>query len=352
MGVFRKKTIWLAVWSMLIASGILAGCGGSEETDSQSHGTKKNTVSAVEAAEKLSIVCTTYPQYDWVMQILGENSSYAEVAYLLKNGVDVHSYQPSAEDMIAVSECDLLIYVGGESEQWVKDALKNSVNKGQRAISMMELLGDRVWEEEIIEGMQEEEHSHEEEADHASEEIEYDEHVWLSLKNAALICREISDVLGELDEEHQTVYEENEAAYLEKLEKLDLAYQTVVNTASQQTILFADRFPFRYLAEDYGLEYYAAFAGCSAETEASFETIAFLAAKVDELQLPVIYQIETSDDSIARTVVGSTNLKNQSILTLYSMQSVTEKEIDSGVTYLSVMENNLEMLKQGLGYKE
>jgi len=356
MGVFTKKKIWSAIWYILLAAGILTGCGNSKGLDAQAQDMEKDVTSALLSAEKLNIVCTTFPQYDWVMQILGENQEYADVTYLLKNGVDIHSYQPSAEDMITISDCDLLIYIGGQSEQWIEDALKNSGNKNQKTINMMEFLGERVWEEETVEGMQEGEHVHEEESDDTKsdyrlEKVEYDEHVWLSLKNAELICQEISEVLGELDTKHQDVYKENKAVYLEKLENLDSLYQNIVDSASQKTILVADRFPFRYLTEDYDLKYYAAFAGCSAETEASFETVAFLASKVDELELPVVYQIETSDDSLARTVVKNTAQKNQSILTLDSMQSVTEKEIDNGVTYLSIMENNLELLKWGLGYK-
>lgn len=344
MGILKKNRVWLAVWIMVLITGILTGCGDTKQTATQSEDANTKSVSVI---EKLSIVCTTYPQYDWVMQILGDNQKHVNLTYLLKNGVDIHSYQPSVEDMITISDCDLLIYVGGQSEQWVEDARKNNRNQNQRAINMMEFLGERVWEEEVVEGMQEE-HVHTEENDSASKEIEYDEHVWLSLKNAELICQEISDVLKELDSENQAVYQENTDAYLKKLENLDAKYQSAVDAAAQKTILFADRFPFRYLVEDYGLDYYAAFAGCSAETEASFETIAFLTDKVDERNLPVIYRIETSDDSIAWTIINSTAEKNQSILTLDSMQSVTEEEMNGGVTYLSIMEYNLEMLKRGL----
>ena len=350
----RKK--WVLVLAFSLIAGLLTACsGGKNEIPKSGIGVQ----AADDKQEELHIVCTTYPQYDWIQQILGENPGKIKVTYLLKSGVDIHSYQPSAEDMMAISDCDLLIYVGGQSEQWIEEAQKNRRNKNQKVINMMEVLGERIWEEELVEGMQaEEEHldnhfedkkmTYQGKNEHEEEEIEYDEHVWLSLKNAEQICREILNILEEIDPVHQEIYQKNGNCYLEKLDALDRKYQELMDIAEQKTILFADRFPFRYLTEEYGLDYFAAFAGCSAETEASFETIAFLAAKVDEWNLPVIYRIETSDDLIAKTVRDSTAQKNQQILVLDSLQAVTQKEIEEGYTYLSVMEQNLELLKQGL----
>lgn len=343
----RIKCFFMVAVSCLV--GILTACSGAGQNNISKNGIGVQADFA-NTEESLKIVCTTFPQYDWVRQILGENSGKSEVIYLLKNGVDIHNYQPSAEDMIAISNCDLLIYVGGQSEEWLEDAQKNRRNPNQKRIAMMEVLGDRIWKEELVEGMQKEEFIHTEHTEH-HENTEYDEHIWLSLKNAKQICQEISDTLGELDSVHQTLYQENTETYLKQLDLLDRNYQEFTEAAEQKTVLFADRFPFRYLVEDYGLDYYAAFAGCSAETEASFETITFLAGKADELNLPVIYRIETSDDSIAQTVVNSTVQKNQKILVLDSLQAVTEKEIEEGCTYLSVMEQNLELLKQGLNSK-
>lgn len=352
----------LVLFVIVILSVFLTACSdsNSKEKNRSWNGIGSQTDSGSSSqAGSLHIVCTTFPQYDWTRQILGENPGQVKLTYLLKNGVDMHSYQPSAEDIIAISDCDLLIYVGGQSEQWLADVQKNRRNQNQKGINMMEILGERVWEEELVEGMQKEEHEHsdyggmqkeeqEYSGDFEQNEVEYDEHVWLSFQNAERICQEILDVLGELDSVNQEIYQKNCTAYLEQLQRLDKNYRDLVDQAKQKTILVADRFPFRYLTEDYGLDYYAAFAGCSAETEASFETIAFLAAKVDALDLPVIYRIETSDDSLARTVVNSTVQKNQTILVLDSLQAVTEKEIEEGMTYLSVMEQNLERLKQGL----
>ena len=184
--------------------------------------------------------------------------------------------------------------------------------------------------------------------DAEEEEVEYDEHVWLSLRNAELECQEIEKQLSALDPENQQIYEENLNSYLAKLQELDGKYQDVVNNSTMHTLLFADRFPFRYMVDDYGLDYYAAFVGCSAETEASFETITFLAGKIDELGLHTVLTIEKSDQKIARTVIENTKNKDQQILALDSMQSTTSEDVKNGTTYLSTMDSNLEILKQAL----
>ena len=277
-------------------------------------------------------------------EILGDKAEHAEVTMLLDNGVDLHSYQPTADDIIKISDCDLFLYVGGESDGWVEDALKEATNKEMQIINLLDVLGEQVKEEEVVEGMEGEE---DEEADE-EEGPEYDEHVWLSLKNAETLCNAITDALEEIDPANKDAYATNAASYLEKLAALDGEYQTVVDNAARKTVLFGDRFPFRYLVDDYGLSYYAAFAGCSAETEASFETISFLAGKVDELRLPCVLTIEGAQHKIAETIVQNTAEKNQSILTLDSMQSTTSTDVANGTTYLSVMESNLDVLKQAL----
>ncbi len=295
----------------------------------------------------LKIVATIFPEYDWVMNILGDNPGNADVTLLVDNGVDFHSYQPSADDILKISTCDMFIYVGGESDKWVDDALNGAANKDMAVINLLEVLGDSVREEETVEGMQE---SEDEEAE--TGEKEYDEHVWLSLRNAETLTECISKELQEIDAANAQVYDNNCAAYIEKLDKLDKEYSDAVSEASLKTLLFGDRFPFRYLTDDYGLSYYAAFAGCSAETEASFETVTFLAGKVDELSLPAVMAIDGSDQRIAETIVQNTKDKNQQILTLDSMQSVTAKDVNDGTSYLSVMENDLAVLKEALAAPE
>ncbi len=295
--------------------------------------------------DKIQIVTTIFPEYDWVMNILGDRAGNAEVTMLLDNGVDLHSYQPTAEDMLKIADCDVFVYVGGESDGWVDDALKGAGNPDRTVINLLEVLGDSVKEEELVEGMQGEE---EEEEEGEEEGPEYDEHVWLSLKNAAVICDAIEVALSKADSEGASVYEKNCADYKAELSALDEEYTKVAESAKNKTLLFGDRFPFRYMTDDYGLDYYAAFVGCSAETEASFETIVFLANKVDELNLSSIMTIEKSDGRIAGTIRDNTTSKDQKILTLDSMQSVTSDDVAKGENYISIMKSNLEVLKEAL----
>lgn len=496
---------------LTMAVGLLAGCG------------KKNAAEKGESdSNKLSVVTTIFPEYDWVKEILGDKAGSTDLTMLLSSGVDLHSYQPTADDIVKISDCDLFIYVGGESDKWVDDALKEATNKDMKVIDLLEVLGDSVKTEETVEGMQETEHAHDHskevstfedhevqdrslsdwagswqsaypfaldgtlddafaamaeegemtadeyktyyqkgyktditnigiEGDHIAftyedgkkvgsdykyigyyiqnwstgtkaamyrfeavdrtsgapiyiefndhmiesaapehfhirmsnesfdaivdpekswptffpadmtgedlcehmeghdHEEEADEHVWLSLKNAKTLVRAISDALQELDPDNKDTYAANTSAYIEKLSALDGAYQSAVDGAARKTVLFGDRFPFRYLVDDYGLSYYAAFAGCSAESEASFETVSFLAKKVDELGLPCVLTIEGKNHKLAETIVQSTTKKNQKVLTMDSMQSMTSEDAANGATYLSVMEQNLSVLKEALG---
>ena len=293
---------------------------------------------------KMDIITTIFPEYDWVLNILGDKKDNANVKMLLDSGVDLHSYQPSPKDIVSISNCDLFIYVGGESDNWVGDVLKQAKNKNVVTINLMDVLGDKKKEEELIEGMEGEE----EEEEGEEEEPEYDEHVWLSLKNAELFVNTIADSIAKLDVDNASYYKGNADTYVASLEDLDNRYAAAVASGTQKTLLFADRFPFRYLVDDYELKYYAAFIGCSAETEASFETIAFLAGKVDELGLKVILKIESSDGKIATTVKNNTKNKDQQILTIDSIQSATTKEYNAGRNYLSIMKKNLDVLKEAV----
>ena len=244
-------------------------------------------------SSKVSIVTTIFPEYDWVRQLLGDKNQNTELTLLLGNGVDLHSYQPSIQDVAKISTADIFIFVGGESDGWVKDALKNAKNKEMIVLNLMEILGDKVKEEEIVEGMEGEEEE--------EEEAEYDEHVWLSLKNAKVICEKITEALCQKDSKNAATYQNNLSEYLAQLDELDWVYSAVINNASKDTLIFGDRFPFRYLVDDYNLNYYAAFVGCSAETEASFKTVIFLANKMDELDSNYIFKIESGDDKLAKT---------------------------------------------------
>ena len=494
--MITMKRIFSLFLVLTMAISLFTGCGKKDAAETGS--------------DKLSIVTTIFPEYDWVKEILGDKAEATELTMLLDNGVDLHSYQPTADDIVKISDCDIFIYVGGESDKWVDDALN--------------VLGDSVKTEETVEGMQEIEHDHDHSkevstfeddevqdrslsdwagdwhsaypfaldgtlddafaamaeegemtadeyktyyqngyktditnidikgdhieftyedgkkvgsdyryvgyyiqnwstgtkaamyrfeaadkdpgapiyiefndhmiepaaaehfhirmsnesfdaivdpedswptffpADMTGEEIcehmeghdheheeEADEHVWLSLKNAETLVGAISDALQELDSDNKDTYAANTSAYIEKLSALDGEYQSAVDGAAHKTLLFGDRFPFRYLVDDYGLSYYAAFAGCSAESEASFETVSFLAKKVDELKLPCVLTIEGKNHKIAETIVENTAEKNQKILTMDSMQATTSEDVKNGMTYLSVMEQNLGVLKEALG---
>ena len=317
-----KKITVLLISLMVVI--IISGCNQKEDIN-----------------EKLNIVCTVFPQYDWVRQIIGERVDNFNLTLLLKNRIDLHNYQPSVDSIVTISTCDLFIYIGGESDKWVVSVLNQAVNPNMTVINLVDKLGSTVKAEEFIEGM-------EEDADEDEHEGDFDEHVWLSLKNAVSFCSVIAEALSSLDAKNAEEYQNNLKIYVQKLLALDDEYQTAISTAPINTLLFGDRFPFRYLVDDYGLNYYAAFPGCSAETEASFETIIFLAKKADELALKNIMVTESSDQSIAKTIIGSASGNSRKILVLDAMQSITMTDAENGASYLSIMENNLAVLKEAL----
>ena len=301
----------------------------------------------VEDDGRLKIVVTIFPEYDWVMNVLGTRASEVDVTFLLDTSADLHSYQPTAMDILKLAKADLFVYVGGESdEKWIPKALENATNPSMHTISLIETLGDAAKEEEIVEGMQVEEE--EEEIDKVHAEAEYDEHVWLSLRNAARFVKRIADELSLLDVDNAQVYQRNALDYIDSLGALDEAYTAMVEAAARDTILVADRFPFRYLVDDYAIKYYAAFLGCSADSEVNQKTIADLTKKVNELDIRVLLVIESSDKRIAQTLLRESERKDQEILVLDSLQSASKKEYESGRTYLSVMEKNLETLEAAL----
>ena len=307
---------------------------------------------AVAEEKKLKAVVTIFPIYDWVCQIAGDNLDNLEITMLLDSGADLHNYQPTAMDILKVAQADLFIYVGGESDGWVDKVLAAASNPSLRALNLMEALGDAVKEEAIVEGMEHEheDHDHEdhEEHDHEEEEHESDEHIWLSLRNAMALAPEIAQAMGACDPANAEKYAANAGAYADQLKALDEKYVQAVAEGSLKTILFGDRFPFRYLADDYGLAYFAAFTGCSAETEASFQTIAFLSRKVDELGLKTVLTIENPKTQLPRAIVQNTQTKDQKILSMNSLQSVTADDLKTGINYLSVMAENLEVLREAL----
>lgn len=319
-----KKIIALLLAVVMTAT-VVTGCGNKSADD-----------------KKIKIVTTIFPIYDWVRDIVGD-SKEVEITMLLDKGSDLHSFQPTADDILTISNCDMFVYAGGESDEWVEDALEEKTNDKLEAVSLLDLLGNNKKEEAEKEGMEAEE-----ECEDGEEETEYDEHVWLSLKNAKILTAEISKKLQKIDKGNAKKYEANEQTLTEKLDKLDKKYEEAVDAAKNKTLVFGDRFPFLYMTDDYGLDYYAAFKGCSAETEASFKTIKFLAGKIDELKLNNIVTIEGTDHKLAETIAKTTKSGKKNIYALDSMQAITAEDVKAGETYLGAMEKNLEVLKKAL----
>ena len=311
----KKLLILLSALTLL-----LAGCGQKQ------------------GSQKLQIVAAIFPEYDWVRQIVGDDDS-VELTLLVDDGVDPHSFQPAVSDMVTAANCDLLIYGGGESDQWLTKL--EATNPNRETLVLLPLLGAQAHQEEIMEGME----AHEE--DEPENDAEMDEHVWLSLRNASFFCQAITEALCRLNPEKADTYRANLAAYQQQLNALDVQYQQAVSAASQHTIVVCDRFPFRYLVEDYDLSYYAAFPGCSAETGASFETVVFLSNKVKELNLSALLVTEGSDGRMAKTVAQNAGNEQMPVLTLNSMQSVSAEQAKA-LSYLSVMTDNLTVLQQAL----
>ena len=314
-----KKVLSIIICAALMLA-VFAGCGAKKPS-----------------GDKLHIIATIYPEYEWVKQIT-EGADNVEVSLLLDSGADLHNFQPSVKDITDISSSDVFVYNGGESDEWVDSVLSNAQNKDMLALDLMELLGDKAKEETAVEGMETEEHEEEE------DEKEYDEHIWLSLKNASFLCQKIADRLSEKDPDNKDTYAKNAKAYIEKLNKLDAEYEQTCSSAKNDTLIFADRFPFRYMTDDYKLNYYAAFSGCSAQSDPKFETIVFLANKLDELKLDHLMIIDGSDDKLAKSVIDAAKTKDVKILTLNSMQSA----VGDNSTYLGIMEDNLKALKEAL----
>ena len=316
------KKIFSAVLGMALVFSA-AGCSQTSRTSSKG----------------LKVVCATAPLYDWTKNIT-EGTDSTDLSLIIGNGTDLHSFQPSASDIISIKSADVLIYVGGESDGWIRDALKETVNKNQQVVCLMDVLKDSVVEEEVVEGMQGED---EEEGEGEEEGPEYDEHVWMSLRLTRKSCKAIEEALEKVSSKDAAKYKANLENYDAKLSALDKQYEEMVKGARLNTMIVPDRYPFRYLAEDYKLKYSAAFVGCSAETEASFETVKFLADKVKELDPKAVLIIENSDGKLAKTVLETAGKSSVKVEVLDSMQSC-----GADLDYIRTMTENLEKLKTAL----
>ena len=347
----RRVRDFLLAGSLILGM-MLTGCGMSGQQTEQNGGKEQNT----EENKKISVVATIFPQYDFVRQIAGEN---VELKMLLKPGEETHSYEPTPQDIIAIQNSDLFIYVGGENDAWVEDILESMPDNGRKTLKLVDCV-DTV-EEEHVEGMKEERgHDHDEDdADHEEHEVEHeehgheethsvheiDEHVWTSPLNAVKIVEQIKEELCEIDSENASAYEENAEAYVAQLKELDQEFQDVVDHSKRKLMIFGDRFPFRYFAEAYGLDYYAAFSGCASDTEPSAATMAFLINKVQDENIKTVLKMELSNENIAKAIAEATNAD---VKEFYSCHNLTAEQFADGETYLSLMEKNVETLREVL----
>lgn len=315
--IYRKIT---AILVMCVMAFQLFGCGS---TDSQDNG-------------RLKVVSTIFASYDFARQISG---GVADVTMLLKPGVESHSYEPSPKDIITIQECDIFIYVGGENDAWVDNILESMDTSDMTIIKMIDLVDK--YEEETVEGM--EGHEHTDDCDH--DHSEWDEHVWTSPVNAIEICKALKEAFVWADKANKDTYEANCDRYIKELKKLDETFRKIVGTADRRVVVFGDRFPLRYFVEEYNLDYYAAFPGCSSETEASAATIAFLIDKVKEEEIPVVFKIELSSDAMANTIAEDSGAK---VLTFNTCHNITSEEFEKGENYLTLMYKNANALKEAV----
>lgn len=328
-----KTKILSIIISAAMIFGMLAGCGGGEQEDS----------------DKVSIVATVFPQYDFARQIAGDR---AEITLLLKPGMEAHSYEPTPKDIIKIAHCDLFLNVGGESESWL-DSVIDSVDNDQMYIVSAMSCVENI-EEEHSEGMTAKGHEHdedcEEEHDHEhehsdEEEAEYDEHVWTSPMNAIEIVNDIAYALCEIDPENAEYYSANASEYIAQLSELDSKFRQIAANSERNTLIFGDRFPLLYFIKEYGLNYYAAFPGCASETEPSAATVAFLIDKVEKENIPVIFYIELSNHKVADAIAECTGTKAMQFNTCHN---ISADDFEAGETYLSLMTANLEVLEEAL----
>ena len=336
----RRVRDFLVAGSLILGM-MLTGCGMSGQQTEQNGGKEQNKVEN----EKISVVATIFPQYDFVRQIAGEN---VELKMLLKPGEETHSYEPTPQDIIAIQNSDLFIYVGGENDAWVEDILESMPDNGRKTLKLVDCVDtveDAEHEEHEVEH-EEDEADHEEHGQEETHSVhEIDEHVWTSPLNAVKIVEQIKEELCEIDSENAPDYEENAEAYIAQLKELDREFQDVVDHSKRKLMIFGDRFPFRYFAEAYGLDYYAAFSGCASDTEPSAATMAFLINKVQDENIKTVLKMELSNENIAKAIAEATNAD---VKEFYSCHNLTAEQFADGETYLSLMEKNVETLREVL----
>lgn len=293
-----------------------------------------NTEKEEKNAGKLRVVATVFAEYDFLRNIAGD---VIELDMLMLPGADLHTYDPAPKDMKMVQDADLFVTIGGESDAWADKIIESVSSDKLRTIRLMDCV-DNVVEEELVEGMQEEE-------EHDEEEKEFDEHVWTSPRNAMQIVQKLCDTLCSMDSVNEAEYRKNTKQYMAELETLDQQFTDVIENGNRREIIVADRFPFRYFADAYQLKYYAAFPGCSTQSGASAETIAFLIDKVREDGIPVVFHMELSSEQMCDAICGETGAKKAQ---LNAVHNISKKDFDNGTGYLELMKQNVKVLKEAL----
>ncbi|MFA0815292.1 MAG: metal ABC transporter substrate-binding protein [Anaerofustis sp.] len=312
-----KKLVCIICSAILAVS--LFGCGKTEDTTKDAG---------------ISVIATIFPAYDFARAVVGDDGS---VSMLIKPGTEIHTYDPTAADIAKIERCDVFIYNGGEADAWVDTVLDSIDTSRMTIIRMMDAV--TPVEEETVEGMESEK------TDSSSNETEYDEHIWTSPANAILIIKEIRDAMCTLDPINTEAYCENSDAYILQIQDVQQEIQTIVSQAKHKIIVVGDRFPFRYFVDEFGLDYRAAFNGCSEDTEASASTIAYLIDTIEENKLSAVFYIELSNQQIATAISEQTGAQ---MLELNSCHNISQEDFDSGMTYVDIMKQNAENLRIGL----
>ncbi|GHV19959.1 high-affinity zinc uptake system binding-protein ZnuA [Spirochaetia bacterium] len=323
-----KRVFLLTISVVTLLFSIIFGIAGC---------TQKKNAAAQSGDGKITVTATIFPPYDFVRAVAGGSQASADkihLSMLLPPAQESHSFEPTPKDIITIQNSDIFIYAGGESDTWVNRILESMDTRNMTIIALMDTVD--VVEEEVVEGMEEE----------AEEEgIAYDEHVWTSPQNAVRIVRSIADALCKADNANTEFYRRNADDYISQLEKLDAEFQAVVDNAKRNTIVFGDRFPFRYFADRYGLIYLAAFPGCSTETEPSAGTVAFLIDKIKAEKIPVVFHIELGNERMADTIAEETGAEK---LLLHACHNISKKDFENGATYIDLMRQNVENLRRAL----
>lgn len=320
-----KKNISLML-SIVLALSLVGGCDFSPQ--------EKN--------DKLKIVTTIFPTYDWAKGVLGDKVADYDITFLTNTGLELHSYTPTVADIVKIAEADLFIYVGSQSDLWVDYTLDQVTNENQLRLNLLDIVQEELREKEIKEGVQIVE-------DDCCEDDLFDEHVWMSINNAILVSAEIQNALCQIDPDNEEYYISSGSQYLQDLSDLDSLYRESLANQDLRTVIFPDRFPFLYLFSDYDLDYFAAFSSCTSETEVSFQTLAYLTDKLNELDVDYVFNVSGANHNIAQAVIENSQNKQQEILYLSAMESITDSDVKQGTTYISIMKNNLDTLLIALG---